>query len=435
MWDISPASIGNIQQLPQSVEEHRSFYNLREGGDPGRGYEVNPRTGRPYQPQIVPRGDYTRALAEFWADGPNSETPPGHWFTILNYVTDHPLFAKKFKGQGSVVDDLEWDVKAYFILGGAMHDAAIAAWGIKGWYDYVRPISAIRYMADRGQSSDPNLPRYSPAGIPLIDGFIEMVQPGDTLAGEFGENIGKIKLYTWRGHAFIEDPKTDMAGVGWILAENWFPYQRATFITPPFAGYISGHSTYSRAAAEIMTLLTGDAFFPGGLGEFHCAKNEFLVFEEGPSVDLTLQWATYRDASDQTSLSRLWGGIHPPIDDIPGRWIGQKIAADAFSLAERYFSGQSPTPVPSAFALTYPNPVKAGNALNVRLIQPTSDAVVKLYNIRGQVVQSQALRFGQQQVSMNTSSMASGVYLLRITGKLRATGKRLATTQKVLVLK
>ena len=37
-----------------------------------------------------------------------------------------------------------------------MHDAAVASWSIKSWYDYVRPISAIRWMADRGQSSDPD---------------------------------------------------------------------------------------------------------------------------------------------------------------------------------------------------------------------------------------------------------------------------------------
>ena len=42
------------------------------------------------------------------------------------------------------------------------------------------------------------------------------------------------------------------------------PHQEAVeFVTPPFAGYISGHSTFSRAAAEVLTLLTGDPFFPG----------------------------------------------------------------------------------------------------------------------------------------------------------------------------
>ena len=110
-------------------------------------------------------------------------------------------------------------------------------------------------------------------------------------------------------------------------------------MTPPFAGYVSGHSTYSRAAAEVLTLLTGDEYFPGGVGEFVAEQNEFLVFEEGPSVDVILQWATYYDASDQTSLSRIWGGIHPPADDIPGRWIGMQVGKDAFAHAEKYFQG------------------------------------------------------------------------------------------------
>ena len=196
-------------------------------------------------------------------------------------------------------------------------------------------------MADQGQSTDPELPRYTPAGIPLIEGYIEIVEAGDPLAGTSDSDVGKIKLFAWRGPEYIDDPQTDVAGVGWILAENWWPYQRPSFVTPPFAGYISGHSTFSRAAAEILTLLTGDAFFPGGMGTFVAKKNEFLVFEDGPSVDIILQWATYRDASDQTSLSRIWGGIHPPADDIPGRIIGEKIGIDAFNYAERYFMGRA----------------------------------------------------------------------------------------------
>ena len=192
-------------------------------------------------------------------------------------------------------------------MGGTMHDVAVTSWGIKGYYDYIRPISAIRYMADQGQSSDNTKPNYSENGLPLMEGLIELVEAGDDLAGDNNENVDKIKLYTWRGPDYIDSAAIDEAGVGWILAENWWPYQRPTFITPPFAGFVSGHSTYSRAAAEVMTMLTGDAFFPGGMGEFEAPKNEFLVFEEGPSQDITLQWATYRDASDQCSLSRIWG--------------------------------------------------------------------------------------------------------------------------------
>ena len=217
MWDISPASIGNIRDLPLTIEEYQDFYDFLNGGDTGKGHAVNPHTGQPYEPQLVPRGDYVRALAEFWADGPDSETPPGHWFTILNYVNEHPEFEKRFRGQGPVLDNLEWDVKSYFVLGGAVHDAAIAAWGIKGWYDYIRPVLSIRAMAERGQSSDPKLTGYHPAGIPLHEGFIEVVQEGNPLAGENGEHTGKIKLYAWRGPEQIKNPDTDAAGVG-----SWF---------------------------------------------------------------------------------------------------------------------------------------------------------------------------------------------------------------------
>ena len=332
--DISPNGIGNISedQYPRDFPGHRSFFQ-DNGLDPGSGYSVNPATGAPYEPQFVPLGDYTRVLAEFWADGPDSETPPGHWFVILNEVNEHPDSTRKIRGVGEDRSELEWDVISYFTLGGAMHDAAIAAWGIKGWYDYIRPISAIRAIADLGQSSDETLPSYHENGIPLKPGYIELVEADDALAGENDEHVGKIKLLAWRGPDYIEDPDTDVAGVAWILAENWWPYQRPTFVTPPFAGYVSGHSTYSRTAAEVLTALTGDEYFPGGMSDFKAEKDNFLVFERGPSVTLTLQWATYRDASDQCSLSRIWGGIHPPIDDIPGRLIGIKIGQAAFEHA------------------------------------------------------------------------------------------------------
>ena len=332
--DISPNGIGNISvdQYPRDFPSHRSFFQ-DNGLDPGQGYRVNPATGAPYEPQLVPLGDYTRVLAEFWADGPDSETPPGHWFVILNEVNEHPDSTRKIRGVGDDRTELEWDVISYFVLGGTMHDAAITAWGIKGWYDYIRPISSIRAMADLGQSSDATLPSYHVNGIPLKPGYIELVDAEDPLAGADQENIGKIKLLAWRGPDYIEDPSADVAGVDWILAEQWWPYQRPTFVTPPFAGYVSGHSTYSRAAAEVMTALTGDEYFPGGMSDFEAEQDHFLVFEKGPSVSLTLQWATYRDASDQCSLSRIWGGIHPPADDIPGRLIGIKIGQTAFEHA------------------------------------------------------------------------------------------------------
>ena len=134
-----------------------------------------------------------------------------------------------------------------------------------------------------------------------------------------------------------ENPETQYGGVGWILGADWIPYQRETFVTPPFAGYISGHSTFSRAAAEVLAQFTGSEFFPGGLGEFLAPANNFLVFESGPTKTVKLQWATYYDASDEAAVSRLYGGIHPSVDDLPGRIIGSRIGLSAFKKALTYF--------------------------------------------------------------------------------------------------
>jgi hypothetical protein len=228
-------------------------------------------------------------------------------------------------------------------------------------------------------------------------------------------------LYAWDGPG--------ASGVDWDWAGFWWPYQRSTFVTPPFAGYISGHSTFSRAAAEVLTLLTGDPYFPGGMGEYHAPQNAFLLFEEGPSVDLTLQWATYRDASDQTSLSRIWGGIHPPADDIPGRRIGARIGTDAFLLAERFFEGEAPAgeaPAEPVGDLTvFPNPLRVGHALVVRWEEAADEAVVGLYTAQGRRVQ--AFRVNDRRyVLFDTFGLASGVYLVRLTTPSGAVSRTVA---------
>ncbi len=334
--DISPTHLGNASLFPTNFSEMRNYYNLTNGGEKTLWRDINPRTWIPYAPNRVKRWDYTRVIAEFWADGPKSETPPWHWFTIFNTISDM-IPEKHMEGKGKKIDDLEWDVKGYFILWWALHDAAIWAWGTKWVYDGIRPISAIRAMADHGQSSDPSLPSYDPHGFVLIPGSIELVGTGDFLEGKWGKNIGKIKMRAWKWPKYINDPETDIAWSDWILAENWWPYQRPSFVTPPFAGYISGHSTFSRAAAEVLTSLTGDEYFPWGLYEYKVRAHNYLVFEEWPSSDVVLQWATYRDAANESALSRIWWGIHPPMDDIPGRIMGEKIGKQAFEFGRKYF--------------------------------------------------------------------------------------------------
>ena len=432
VWDASPGGTGGLTDadlagavpggVPAHFDDYPAYYDGAGRGALGAGRSLNPRTGRPYAPNPVRRGDFTRVLAEFWADGPDSETPPGHWFTILNTVGDDRRLVKRWGGVGPVLPDLEWDVKAYVALGGAVHDAAVAAWGLKGRYDSIRPVSALRAMAERGQSSDPDAPSYHPAGMPLEPGVAELIALDDPLAGDGGQYVGEVKVWAWRGPDAIDDPETDVAGVGWVRLKAWWPYQRPTFVTPPFAGYVSGHSTFSRAAAEVLERITGSPFFPGGLGEFVAPSGEFLVFEDGPSEAVHLQWATYRDAADQSALSRIWGGIHPPADDLPGRRLGAVVGPQAFELAASLFEGRAttttPPPAEPGGLRAFPTPLAAGRDLTLdagRTANRRGGAEVWLFDLQGRRVRAGRLD-GEGRGQLSTSGLAAGAYVVRVEG-------------------
>ena len=81
----------------------------------------------------------------YWADGPSTETPPGHWMLFAQAVSRRDRHS---------LDD---DVKMFFALGNALLDASIAAWDCKVAFDSVRPVSAIRFLF--GGQADPLLGR------------------------------------------------------------------------------------------------------------------------------------------------------------------------------------------------------------------------------------------------------------------------------------
>ena len=134
-----------------------------------------------------------------------------------------------------------------------------------------------------------------------------------------------------------------------------------------------------------------------------------MVFENGPSIDITLQWATYRDAADQCSLSRIWGGIHPPADDIPGRFIGERIGIDAFNYAEAYFEKEETEPNADNNVKIYPNPV---SCLAVLEYDFEGIIPIQIFHSNGQLVKGVDLTFENKQAFLNLETLPSGNYIL-----------------------
>ena len=77
-----------------------------------------------------------RAIALFWADGPGTFTPPGHWNAIaLELVRAHDL-------------DTPSAARLFAVLNTAEADALICIWDAKYAYWSLRPVTAIRREID-----------------------------------------------------------------------------------------------------------------------------------------------------------------------------------------------------------------------------------------------------------------------------------------------
>lgn len=118
---------------------------------------------------------------------------------------------------------------------------------------------------------------------------------------------------------------------------QWLPYQLATFPTPPFPDYVSGHSTYSAAAAYVLNAWTGSDRF----GYSVTLPSGSSIIEPGvtPARPITLEWRAFTAAADEAGMSRRYGGIHFRRADLAGRQLGRLVAGKAWTRAQSYFDG------------------------------------------------------------------------------------------------
>jgi len=219
-----------------------------------------------------------KAIVEFMRDGPRSTGQSGHWLRFAQAVSRRDS------------NDLDTDVKLFFAIGNTAFDAFIACWDSKRHYDSARPWSLVRH--------------YYP---------------------------GK-KLKAWAGPG---------KGVKEIPAEDWHPYSPATFVTPPFPGYTSGHSTVSAACARMLEHFTGSDRFQnveqriaGSLTEpgFQCSVMQMVNgkpdqrLHDHESCAVTLSMPTFSTTAQMAAMSRLWGGYHIRTDNDAGLVQGRKVA-------------------------------------------------------------------------------------------------------------
>ena len=234
-----------------------------------------------------------KALVEFMRDGPRSTGQSGHWLKFALVVSTRDK------------NDLDRDVKLFFTVGNCALDTFIASWDSKRYYDSSRPWTLIRYY-----------------------------YKGKTIKG-------------WAGPG---------KGVTNVLGDNWRPYSPSTFITPPFPGYVSGHSCISGGCAEILKLFTGsdkcgfiEPRHAGDLTEkgFTCRQMQQLdgrpmaeiIGQKRQTCDIILPIPTFTQAAEMAGISRVMGGYHIQADNVAGLKLGRDVAQHIWPTIESYFDG------------------------------------------------------------------------------------------------
>jgi hypothetical protein len=225
--------------------------------------------------------DIQKVIAQYWEDPPGSETPPGHWNLFTQWVSRRDRHS------------LDTDAKVFMALNNALLDASITAWDSKRQWNSVRPITAVRWLKQ-----------------------------------------GQL-IQAWGG---------PYQGTKTILGQDWLPYQRANFVTPSFPEYLSGHSTFSAAAALLLKSAIGSDTFgmsvtiPAGSSTVEPRTDT----QPGvPAAPVTLSWKSFTAAADQAGISREYGGIHFNDGDFEARQAGEDVGLLVWGKAKSYFNGKA----------------------------------------------------------------------------------------------
>lgn len=221
-------------------------------------------------------------IARFWADFSYTVAPPGHW----NQIAQNIAATKQF----SLIDK----VRLFAVLNVTMADVGVACWEAKYFYNFWRPVTAIRAAETDG----------NPATEP---------------------------------------------------DKEW----KSLLNTPSFPEYVSGHSAFSGAGADVLKAFLGTD------------SVDFTV----PSDSLPGKIRSFHRLSEcayEISQSRMYGGIHFPSALNDGLDLGRKIAAHVLA---NFFKAEEPG---HDLIFTAPAELKSGYWIGLKSSQGQSAAIERI---------------------------------------------------------
>lgn len=236
--------------------------------------------------------DEQKMLAEFWAGGPGTVTPPGMWFVFLDIV----IRSNNIK--------LVNEIKNYTILCSGLYQAGISAWRLKRDNMQARPIQKIRqYLYNQSISQSWNTYTNNDKGqfwLPYQElNFVTPPFP-DFVSGHSTFSSSSAKLFCY------------LLGTDMINLQN-------PVINNDILQYLCPTLNSSSTANF-------------SLNNFFIFPNTSTVESGVPSTSINLNWVCWTEISRSSGKSRIYGGIHIESSNQGGLYLGSMIGDQIWNL-------------------------------------------------------------------------------------------------------
>lgn len=228
-----------------------------------------------------------KMLAEYWAGGPHTVTPPGMWMVFMDVV---------IRSNGICLVD---EIKNYAVVASGLYQSSITAWRLKRIFMQARPVQKLRqYYYDEAISQGWNSETLGQYWLPYQE--LNFVTPSfpDNPSGHSTFSSTSAKLFCY------------LLGTDQINLKN--PVSNLEIL---------------RYFSPVLTHMTDFS-----INNVFIFPKTSQVLASDPTCGVSLGWSTWSDMAQSSGKSRIYGGIHVESSNQSGLFLGKSIGDKIWKL-------------------------------------------------------------------------------------------------------
>ncbi len=237
-------------------------------------------------------GDKEKCIAEFWAGGKNTITPPGFWNAFL---------IAYYEKYGATKSDIT-EARDFLILNSALLQTSIFVWRTKFNHFQARPIQTIRYYY-------PNQTISYYGGVDVSSSLWKPYQPSTFITPPFPDFISGHSTFSAVGARVLSK----------LIGSNLLNLN------------LSMDGTFMKNLSPL--------FSNQNNVEDHVYLHCLTIFPKSSEIDdnvpnktITLTYNSWDDMALEAGMSRIYGGIHYDSSNYAGYLVGNKICEEILHL-------------------------------------------------------------------------------------------------------